>query len=300
MNGKQESACVAADKAESIVLRMIDIARYTKIVKYVPDQTTMKNMLELWISCRMPQRAENFYRNIETLYEKTQCRQLRWKPCLFRRLLTAWATECNDSTIYFAQQAENLLNEMQRRYDQTYDVGFRPNVVSTSLVVAAWLRTDYPDLVGKCIGLYNDAMAAYVAGNEEARPDVTLYGSILKAYSRVGDGQGAVDFLEVMKNDYLNSGNDSAKPTIGIFNMVLLSWLKSNDKNAPVRALEVYETMLSLNETGKFAVEPNFRTYCILSEILENSALVEKQKYFRAQRDLLQIKLRDARPEHSS
>lgn len=288
--GNHNSACFAADKAESLIMRMIDIANITRNDKSVPDRWTINGMLKLWILCQTPQRAENYYRCIESLYGATQWQNLRWNPIHLRYLLSAWANKGSDSTIFCAQQAEKILREMQQKYEESHDVGFSPRVTHISLVISAWVRTNHSELVAKCLSLFDEAMAAYGAGNIQARPDTTLYGSVLKAFSRVGDGQGAMDFLEIMKNDYFNNSNHSAKPNIGIFNMVLLSWLRSKDAKAPRRALHVFETMQASNIKEKLGIEPDFRTFSILCEILETTkgqGFEDRYSYFVEQRNRL-------------
>jgi PPR repeat len=286
--GQQNSAIKAADKAENVVLRMIDIACATNVKGNVPDRTIVTRMLELWITCQMPLRAENFYRIVEEIYEKTKFRELRWKATQLRRILTAWAMDINNPTIHSAQRAEAVLNEMQRRFEQTKDFGFRPTVVSISLVLTAWLRTDYPDIVTKCKGLFDNAVSAYVNGNAEARPDATLYSLVFKAFVKVGDGQGAMDFLGIMQKDYFDNKNDSAKPTTEVFNTVLLCLVRSRDPLAPRHALDVFHMMQSL--TANLGMEPDCRTFSMLSEILQYSnskVLIEKRQFFIEQHDLL-------------
>lgn len=286
--GNHNSACVAADKAENLIMRMIDIANITRNKNSVPDRRTINDMLKLWILCRAPQRAENYYRCIESLYGVTQWHNLRWNPIHLRYLLSAWANKHSDSTIFCAQQTEKILREMQQKYEESHDVGFRPTVTCITLVISAWVRTNHSELVAKCLGLFDEAMAAYRAGNIQARPDTTLYGSVLKAFSRVGDGQGAMDFLEIMKNDYFNNSNHSAKPNIGIFNMVLLSWMRSKDVNAPKRALRVFETIQTSDIKEKLEIEPDFRTFSILCEILETTkgqGFEHRYSYFVEQRN---------------
>lgn len=269
-SGKRESACVAADKAESLIIRMIDIANVSGNEQNVPNLVVIRNMLDVWILCQSPQRAENYYRCIESLYEATRCEHLFWKPIHLQHLLSAWANNSNNQ-LFSAQKAENILKEMQQKYKQSHDAGFRPNGISISLVIAAWLRTDHSELVAKCKTLFDEANVEYAAGNVQARPDTILYGSVFKAFSIVGDGEGAMDFLEIMKKDYTHNSNHAAKPNIGIFNMVLLSWLRSTDVNAPERALQVFEMMQSSNVKVKLGIEPDYRTFSILCEILGNT-----------------------------
>jgi hypothetical protein len=288
--GNHKSACAAADKAESLIMRMIDIANVTGNENNVPNRKTINDMLVLWVFCQAPQRAENYYRCIESLYGATLWKNLCWSPIHLRYLLTAWANKTNDSTIFGAQQTENILKEMQQKYEESQDVRFRPTVVCISLVIAAWLRTNHSEIVAKCKSLFDEAVASYDAGNARARPDTVLYGSVLKAFSRVGDGQGATDFLEIMINDYFKNSNHSAKPNVGIFNMVLLSWQRSKDVNAPKRALQLFETMQDSDIQVKLGIKPDLRTLSILCEILENTrgqGFEDKYSYFVEQRNRL-------------
>lgn len=248
-------------------------------------------MLVVWKLCQSPQRAENYYRCIDSLYEATRCKNLFWKPVHLRNLLFAWLNECKEPSIFSAQQAERILKEMQHKYKQSGDAEFRPNVINISLVIAAWLRTDHSELVAKCKSLFDEANVEFAAGNVQARPDITLYGSVLKAFSIAGDGQGAMEFLEIMKNDYINNSNHSAKPNIGIFNMVLLSWLRSTDAHAPKRALQVFEMIQVFDVNLKLGIEPDYRTFSILCEILggtKGQKYEEKYIFFLEQRNRLE------------
>jgi hypothetical protein len=281
-SGSRESAIAATDKAEQLLLRMIQHAIATNTKAYLSDRRIVSRVLELWTQCRLPLRAESFFRTIQELHEKTKFQQLKPKASEFLRVMNAWASEGNDSSGNAAQHAENLLQEMQSRF-MGGDLEMKPTALHSTVVISAWARSERHDLVAKCRAVFDDVANTYNKGDDEARPDTALYGAVFKAYSRVGDGEGAVVFLQGMLRDFLELGNGRAKPTTGIFNMVFLSLLRSDNPEAPERSLGVFQMMQTLNAKERLGVYPDLRTYSLVIETLSNARsteMEEKKRYF--------------------
>jgi hypothetical protein len=286
--GNQEATNVAGEKAEKLIFRLIDLARDTKNMSYVPLRPLTSRMMDLWTRCHLPQCAEKFLRLIEEANAVSQYKELQVTADQFRHLLIAWASDETIISIESSHHAERLLYEMRERYSQSKNVEWRPSTKMISVVIASWARTDYPDLVTKCKSLLDFACSEYAAGNEVARPDDVMYCTVLHAYVRSGDGVGATRLVGTMLRDY-QSRNDLAKPNTRVFNMVLLCWLRSKELTAPQQALEVFQ-MMELLLREQFNTEPDFRTFSIMSEIFQSvtsTDLIEKRKYFIEQRDLL-------------
>lgn len=291
-HGHEEAAAVAGEKAEKIVFRMIDLARNTNNLSFVPVRPMTSRVLELWTLCHRPECAEKFLRLTEEVNAVSGFKDLQTRADQFRHLLISWASDETIISIDSSQNAERLLYEMKERYVQTKNSDWRPSAKMISMVIASWTRTDYPDLVGKCKGLLDFACLEYFAGNDIARPDVVMYCTILHAFVKSGDGLGAMRLIENMLKDYYQNHNDSVKPNTRVFNMVLWCWLKSKELSAPQYALEVFQMMESLS-FEKLDTKPDLRTFNMMSEILRSATsteLMEKRKYFVEQRDLLASK----------
>jgi Pentatricopeptide repeat domain len=274
------------------MFRLIDLARETNNESFVPLRPMTSRMLELWILCHLPQRAEKFLKLREEISAISQFKELRARADQFRYLLISWASNESIVSIDSSHNAERLLHEMNERYLQSNNADWRPSANIISMVIASWTRTDYPDLVGKCMGLLDYAFSLYAAGNEGARPDVAMYCTVLHAYVRTGDGFGAMRLVGTMLRDYHENHNDSAKPNTRVFNMILQSWVRSKDLSAPHHALEVFQMMQSLS-FEKINTEPDFRTFSLMSAILQSATsteLMEKRKFFLEQRDLIASK----------
>jgi hypothetical protein len=65
--------------------------------------------------------------------------------------------------------------------------------------------------------------------------------------------------------------------------MIILSWLKSTAVDAPKRALEVFEMMQAPDVKAKVDIEPDYRTFSLLCEILGKTMgreFAEKYNFF--------------------
>lgn len=69
-------------------------------------------------------------------------------------------------------------------------------------------------------------------GNKNIRPDTITYSTVMDAYAKQGDIDGANKVFAMVKEDY-NSGNINSKPDIITYNTIIDAWSKSNNPNTP-------------------------------------------------------------------
>ena len=136
--------------------------------------------------------------------------------------------------------------------------------------ITAWARTERKDRLERCLAILESAKSSYKLDKNSVRPDAPLYGAVMKACSRSGEVDTAIQLLQQMVEDY-NDGNRSARPNIGILNMMILTCLLSSEERRDERALRIYRMLDNLNTEYSWDLQPNERTLSLMAEVMAKS-----------------------------
>jgi pentatricopeptide repeat protein len=109
------------------------------------------------------------------------------------------------------------------------------------------------DLLKKMINLF-------INGDLDEAPNAITYSSVMDAYAVDGDIDGAMNILNMMKDDY-NSGNKTAKPNLRTYNILINAISKSDTDDAPQQAEILLTTMIYLYSKRELLEGPNSFTY---------------------------------------
>jgi len=105
--------------------------------------------------------------------------------------------------------AQSLLDELkQLSEDNPEDVSMRPNAITYTAVMTAWVRSNHPDAPIQAQALLQEMRSRYNReGDEEIRPGTISYNMVMAAWSRSSDArahQRVLEILQEMKHRYQN------------------------------------------------------------------------------------------------
>jgi len=161
-----------------------------------------------------------------------------------------------------SETAEKLLTTMQDWHARG-DLEHGPSVVTYNTVINCFSKSNAQhaperarNILESMVSRYesessNTSINANANGGEVVRPNAITYNSVLNAYARQGDVEGATEVFEMMKNDF-RSGNTGAKPQVQTYNILINAWSKSNKEDAPQQAESLLKEIVRTQSEGKF------------------------------------------------
>ena len=91
------------------------------------------------------------------------------------------------------------------------------------------------------------------AGNDEVKPDVVTFNSVINAWSKSGEKDAPIRaeaLLQRMKDLAELTGDADVMPDVVSFNSAIDAWAKSGDTIAPHRAEQILQRMQDLHDEG--------------------------------------------------
>jgi len=161
-------------------------------------------------------------------------------------------------------EAEATLMEMIELYSKG-EIEEGPNTIVYSAVINCWSKSNRPEGPRRCLDILQTMITKYEEdGNEEVKPDIITYNSILDAHVRQGDVSGAMNVLRMMSNKEedrtvhdTHNGNTNTNdntvirnsqtphPNVLTYNILIDGWSKSGEKDAPIEVENLLREMLT-------------------------------------------------------
>ena len=140
----------------------------------------------------------------------------RGRALFYKRVLQGWS---QSSSFEAPDRAESLLWEMQRHYDAESQSGnhqasesMRPGRGHYNKVITAWGRSGRPGAPANAKEIFDIAVEQFQMGNSGARPNTSLYLSVIYA-SAVGRDLNQVDnYVDLLLADCAREGNIKHSP----------------------------------------------------------------------------------------
>ena len=98
-----------------------------------------------------------------------------------------------------------------------------PTTISYTGVINAFGKSSLPDSHYRALAILEDMASKANAGNEDVRPNKITYNSVIDAFARKQDAEGANNVWMMMEEDY-KSGNPGAKPDLTTYNTLMNAW----------------------------------------------------------------------------
>ena len=122
------------------------------------------------------------------------------------------------------KEAENILMELIDLY-QKGELPDGPDTIIYSTVINCWSKSTFPEATRRARDMLDFMINHYKqTGNEKVRPNTITYNTVMDAFARKGDVDGANEVFRMMKDDYDSGrGNISAKPNVPSYNTLINS-----------------------------------------------------------------------------
>ena len=188
-------------------------------------------------------------------------------------LIDAWSKSNHSNA---PEEAESLLLEMIDLYTRR-KLEEGPNTITYSAVINCWSKSNKPIAPSRALNILMTMTTKFKEeNNKNIRPNSITYTSVMDAYARQGDIDGARKVFNIMKEDY-SSGNIDAKPDIRTYNILIDSWSKSGNENAPDEAEKILSEMHESYKKGEIIGKPNQIIYSTMIKCLKNYQGTEKR-----------------------
>ena len=199
------------------------------------------------------------------------------------------------------KEAENILMELIDLY-QKGELPDGPDTIIYSTVINCWSKSTFPEATRRARDMLDFMINHYKqTGNEKVRPNTITYNTVMDAFARKGDVDGANEVFRMMKDDYDSGrGNISAKPNVPSYNTLInsvgstslsflyffsfkyyyssffsfffrsanfrsffrrIKWAKSGNPNAPIKAEQILQEMIHSYEKGVLLLGPDTIVY---------------------------------------
>ena len=152
-----------------------------------------------------------------------------------------------------------LLNQMM--CDHRRGNGSQVNVINCTKVISAIGKSGHQLAPQMALSVLNDMIDLYKKGNNAIRPNVFVYTSVINAYSRKGDVDGASKVFKMQVDDFKLSKNTSAQPNIFTYNAMMDAWAKSRREDAVDAVEKLFLVVKSLFDRGELEDGPDVVTF---------------------------------------
>lgn len=202
-------------------------------------------------------------------------------PCISRPLSLVLDALAKRGTVEAAEQADALIERMQRMSKEGVNPQASPDNVSFTCVIQAWSKSSSRQAAERAEALLLQCRDASTK-NKSVSPDVVMYNMVLQACagqrltsqernSQRVDETGvrrAESLLQQMKH------SNNVSPDVYSYNILMNVWYNSgNYKRAASRARELLEEMKQAHGAGNDKVKPDAITYNTVIKLICQSGI---------------------------
>jgi len=179
-------------------------------------------------------------------------------------ILECWANCMTDDDIIPAENAENILNEMEKMYSKGKNV--KPNNITYTSCILAWARTNTMQAPEKAESILNRLIRSYEESNDEdLRPTSMAFSACIHSYARSRRSDSCIRALEILQRLKPFGNADTLT-----YNTLLNVCSKSQDrKESNKLALQLWDSM------GDCGVEKDSVTYSTLIDTITRDGETE-------------------------
>mmetsp|Transcript_14092 Transcript_14092/g.34145 ORF Transcript_14092/g.34145 Transcript_14092/m.34145 type:complete len:1145 (-) Transcript_14092:60-3494(-) len=252
----------AASKKRDWLLRMNRRMAETEVGALDPSTIPIAAVMNAWAKTKSAQGATMVETWLKRAQEEYVAGNTRVIPStkMYTMAVDAWAK--SGEGVSAAQRAEEILQEMNRIYQQTGQENLRPTTGIFNAVINAWARSREKMAPSRAEQILQ-WMHTLHESNPTIQPDKYTFNTVIHAYAKSGGTVAAAkaqELLTTMHSMYEN-GNRLAKPDTITYNVVINAWAKSGGKGAESEAEKLLAKMHRLHEQGDPEVKPNVVTY---------------------------------------
>ena len=225
------------------------------------------NCMHAWVRCETDWnsagfRAEKILHRMDGRVRNEKRLDLAPNRFAINTCIGAYARGASRERRRAAEDAERLLNRLEKSYIDSGDPELRPSDRSYSKVIDAWAGASDPT---RAMSVLKRMETQYLSGNIKAKPNTLCYTCVLDSIAKgsrlIGNGRQNAEEAENIIRGMLamyHSGIKELKPDCILFGPVIDAWAKSGISNASEKALGV----LKLMKAEK--IEPDVTIYNIV------------------------------------
>jgi Pentatricopeptide repeat domain len=276
----------APQNAERLLKRMLEH-------EYIhPDGISYNSVVDAWAYSGRPeslQKVRQIWQHMEQLYadgtknqneDDNQDQKIIIKPTIrtvnsiihahSKRVQEFAEARDFDSARKTAREAEEFLELMKERYEQTQDPDHMPDVTTYTSVMDTYGRCGRYASTIKAKELLEELQDLYEeTGNPRLKPNVRTYTSLITAWSKTKSNESPMA-AQALLDEMCNSKDPDLQPNMRTFTSVIQAWGRSPDHTKAQRALKLLQL---LKQQHNEATNPNLKAELKPSLITYNAAL---------------------------
>ena len=234
-----------------------------------PDDRVFNALLNVWAKSDSPTAADRCFQILRHMQQLAQANTtITVEGYAYGNVIAAFAKRGR------AKEAESVLHELIRAYEETKDPSIRPNRFHFTALIDAHSKSDKPDSAFKAEQLlYRMEEMAQETGNLELMPSTVTYSSVLNAWAkskRKDIAERGEAMFQRMLGKY-TAGDATMKPTARCYCMLLDCYAKSGSREAAIKAEETLQTMMDMYRAGDEDFNPNVQAYGIVLDAWSKS-----------------------------
>lgn len=256
-----------AKRCESLKNRNISLYKTTGYTELRPNILLFGAVIDAWARANNEQEsaehAEGLLDEAEKLFLNSNSSdpKERLSNIVYNQVIDAWSRRLSPT------RAENVLRRMTDNYLMTGDEHMRPDVISYTGVIKAYVSS--PVGGEKALELLAEMNDEYMNGNLGAKPDTKAIAVVIDACIKSG---------LITEAERLFSGMDDSEKSPVMFNTILTGY---KDEGRCQEAENLLRKMITLSDKGYIKCSPNSLTYYLCIGALSKSK--DEDRVTRAQ-----------------
>jgi Pentatricopeptide repeat domain len=253
--------------AERLLKRMLD-HDYVK-----PDSLSYNGVVDAWAYSGKPeavQKVKQIWQHMEQLYAQDEEKRIKPTIRTVNSIIQAHAKQVQaliearniEEARKMAREAEEFLDLMKERYEQTQDPDHMPDVMTYTTVMDTYGRCGRYHSTLRAKTLFEELQHLYKeTGNPRLKPNVRTYTSLITAWSKTRSPDSTKEAERLLKQMW-DSKDPEIQPNARTYTSVIHAWGRSNDHDKAQRALKVLQDMKALQKEHKrLDLKPTLVTY---------------------------------------
>jgi len=136
------------------------------------------------------------------------------------------------------------------------------DAIDCTQVINSWSKSRRHDAPKQALAILKEMIEVFQQdGNSCIRPDSVTYNSVMNAFARRGDFEGASAVFSMQTNDFKEQGNTMAKPDAYTFSTMINACSRSNRRGVTEAAGKLLATMNDWHARGDLEQGPSIVTY---------------------------------------
>ena len=178
---KAKDQMLAAEMSQKVLNRMVELAQGDDSYRHLrPDAKTYEKVILAWSRSRhysAPERIQSLLREMKRQHDVGDHKM---RPSLvgYTNLMLAWQRSGRKES---TDEIQHLFEALQSQWKTRGNLHLRPDRYIFGILIDSWARRKDFDRVES---IFEEMMSEWRNGNRDARPDIHIFHSILRAYSK--------------------------------------------------------------------------------------------------------------------